>query len=117
MFLRKSKKLKRLLKIQTVVISITVDIANTNTDTDALADINNVDNNTYTIPALSAMLIKTTASTNIAQEELCVSDSDKEQECLNNTAIFFNNYSNKGVSSTEIQTADDPATLYKNGRE
>jgi hypothetical protein len=56
------------------------------------------------------MLIETTASTNIAQEELCMSDSDKEQEYLNNAAIFLNNYSNEDISSTEIQTAEDPAT-------
>ena len=107
---RKSKKLKRLSKVQTVVIPITVDIADADTDADAPADIDNIDSNTHTMPALSAMLIKTTASTNIAQEELCISDSDKEQKYLNNTAIFLNNYSNKVVSSTEIQTADDPAT-------
>jgi hypothetical protein len=107
---RKSKKLKRLSKVQTVVIPITVDIADADTDADAPADIDNIDSDTYTIPALSAKLIETTVSTNIAQEELCISDSDKEQECLNDTAIFFNNYSNKDVSSIEIQTAEDPAT-------
>ena len=62
------------------------------------------------MPALSAMLIKTTISINIAQEELYMSDSNKKQEYLNNITIFFNNYSNKNISSIKIQTAKDPAT-------
>jgi hypothetical protein len=104
---RKSKKLKRPLKkpkrpskAQTVEIPITVDMANADADADAPADICDIDSNTYTMPAPSAMLIETTVSTNIAQEELCVSDSDKEQEYLND----------EDVSSAEIQTAEDPAT-------
>jgi hypothetical protein len=107
---RKSKKLKRPSKVQTVVIPITVDVADADADTDAPADIDNVDSDTHTMPAPSATLVETTASTNIAQEELCVSDSDKEQECLNDAAIFLNNHSNEDASSTEMQTADDPAT-------
>ena len=62
------------------------------------------------MPVLSAMPIKTTVFTNIAQEELCMSDSNKKQKYLNNTAIFLNNHSNKDISSTEMQIADNPAT-------
>jgi hypothetical protein len=105
---RKPKKPKRLSKAQTVGIPITVDMANADTDADTPADIDNINSDTYTMPAPSAILIETTVST-IAQEELYVSDSDKEQEYLNDAAIFLNNYSNKDVSSTEIQTAEDPA--------
>jgi hypothetical protein len=105
---RPSKKLKRPSKAQTVGIPITVDAADADADADAPADIDDVDSDTYTIPAPSATLIETTASTNIAQEELCISDSDKEQEYLNNAAIFLNNHSNKDVSSSEMQTAEDP---------
>jgi hypothetical protein len=39
-----------------------------------------------------------------------VSDSDKEQEYLNNAAIFLNNHSNKNISSTKMQTAEDYTT-------
>jgi hypothetical protein len=70
---RKSKKLKRLSKAQTV------DVADADADAEAPADINNANSDTHTMPAPSATLIETTTSTNIAQEELCVSDSDKEQ--------------------------------------
>ena len=107
---RPLKKPKRPLKAQTVRIPITVDVANANANANAFADIDNVNSDTYTMLALSATLIETTASTNIAQEELCVSDSDKEQECLNNVVIFLNNYSNKDASSVEMQTAEDPTT-------
>jgi hypothetical protein len=91
---RKSKKLKKLSKAQTV------DIADTDTDADAPADINNTNSNTYTIPAPSAMLIETTTSTNIAQEELCISDSDKEQGCKKpaiqlSNILLINNLCNK----------------------
>ena len=106
---RKSKKLKRPSKAQTVGIPITVDLA----DADALADIYNVDSNTHTMPAPPATLIEKTASTNIAQEELCISDADKEQEYLNNAAIFLNNHSNEDASSAETQTAEGPATKLK----
>jgi hypothetical protein len=97
---RKSKMLKRPSKAQTVGIPITVDVADADADADAPADIDNVNSDTHTMPAPSATLIETTASTNIAQEELCVSDSDKEQEYLND----------EDVSSAEMQTAEDPVT-------
>jgi hypothetical protein len=84
-----------------------VDVADADADADAPADIYDVDSDTHTIPAPSATLIETTASTNIAQEELCVSDSDKEQEYLNDVAIFLNNHSNEDTSSVEMQTAED----------
>jgi hypothetical protein len=107
---RLSKKLKRLSKVQRVEIPITVDIANADTNANTYTDVGDINNNTYTILALLAMLIKTTVSTNIAQEELCISDSDKEQEYLNNTTIFLNNHSNKDISSAKMQIAKDPTT-------
>jgi hypothetical protein len=69
---RPPKKLKRPLKAQTVRIPITMDVADADADADAPTDIDNVNSDTYTMLAPSATLIKTTASTNIAQEELYV---------------------------------------------
>jgi hypothetical protein len=51
---RKSKKLKRLSKAQTVVIPITVDVADADADTPA--DIDVVDSDTHTMPALLTTL-------------------------------------------------------------
>jgi hypothetical protein len=113
---RKSKKLKRPSKAQTVGIPITVDVANADADADADAPADNydVDSDTHTMPAPSATLIETTASTNIAQEEPCVSDSDKEQEYLNDAAIFLNNHSNEDASSAKMQAAEGPCDkVYK----